>query len=38
MVVYPENTWYGGVESEDDVDAILDAMEEGEVAEDYIMN
>ncbi len=38
MVVYPENTWYGGVESEDDVDAILDAMEEGEVATDYEMS
>ena len=37
MVVYPENTWYGGVESEDDIDAILDAMEDGAEAEDYVL-
>lgn len=35
MVVYPENTWYGGIESEDDIDAILDSMEEGEVNLEY---
>ena len=28
---------YGKVESEDDVDAILDAIEDGEVAEDYVL-
>ena len=27
MVVYPENTWYGGVDSEVKVDLILDALE-----------
>ena len=32
MVVYPDNVWYGGINSEDDLDAILDAMEEGDVA------
>ena len=37
MVVYPENTWYGNVDSEDAVDAILDAIEDGEVAEDYVL-
>lgn len=35
MVVYPENTWYGGITTEDDIDAILDSMEEGEVNSDY---
>lgn len=38
MVVYPEGTWYGGVDSEDAVDAILDAIEEGGVAEDYVIS
>ncbi len=35
MVVYPQNTWYGHVTSEDDIDAILDAIEAGTVAEAY---
>lgn len=35
MVIQPNNLWYGGVNGEDDVDAILDALEEGEVASDY---
>ncbi len=38
MVIYPENIWYGGVESEADIDAILDALEEGTVAEDYVIS
>ena len=37
MVVYPENTWYGGIQSEDDMDAILDAMEDDGVCEEYII-
>ncbi len=37
MVIYPENIWYGGVESEADIDAILDALEEGTVAADYLI-
>ena len=37
MVVYPENLWYGGIDSEDDIDAILDAMEDDEVAEEYLL-
>ncbi len=35
MVVYPENTWYGGINSEEDIDAILDSLEEDEVNKDY---
>lgn len=35
MVVYPANIWYGGVATEADVDAILDAMETGGIAEPY---
>jgi (2Fe-2S) ferredoxin len=38
MVVYPENIWYGGVETEEDIDAILDALEDGEVASDYVIS
>ncbi len=32
VVVYPENVWYGGV-SDDDVEDILDAIENGETVE-----
>ncbi|MFW5837953.1 MAG: (2Fe-2S) ferredoxin domain-containing protein [Desulfovibrionaceae bacterium] len=35
MVIYPENHWYGNVESEAAVDAILDALEDGEVCAEY---
>ena len=37
MVIYPENTWYGNVETEDIIDEILDALEDGKVAESYIL-
>lgn len=37
LVMHPQNLWYGGVESEDAIDAILDAMESGSVAEDYVL-
>ena len=37
MVVYPGNIWYGGVDSEEAVDKILDALEEGSVAEEYVI-
>ncbi|WP_241158794.1 (2Fe-2S) ferredoxin domain-containing protein [Nitratidesulfovibrio vulgaris] len=30
LVVYPQGHWYGGVDDEDAVDAILDALEAGE--------
>lgn len=35
MVIQPDNIWYGGVESEDAVDAVLDALEDGSPASDY---
>jgi (2Fe-2S) ferredoxin len=38
MVVYPENVWYGKVENEEAIDTILDAIEDGEVAEDYLIS
>lgn len=37
MVVHPNNFWYGGVESEDVIDEILDALEEGEAASEYLI-
>ena len=38
VVVYPAGDWYGGVDSEDAVDAILDALENGEQASDYLIS
>jgi (2Fe-2S) ferredoxin len=37
VAVYPENQWYGKVEDEAAIDAILDALEDGSVAEDYAL-
>ncbi|MBN2510376.1 MAG: (2Fe-2S) ferredoxin domain-containing protein [Spirochaetales bacterium] len=38
MVIYPDATWYGGIESEDDIDAILDCLEKGEVDQDHLIS
>jgi len=38
LVVYPENHWYGGVDSEEAIDAILDALEEGTVADEFLIS
>jgi (2Fe-2S) ferredoxin len=35
MVIHPPGQWYGNVDSEDVVDEILDALEDGEVADSY---
>lgn len=35
VVVHPQNVWYGGVESKDAMDEILDAIENGEIAEKF---
>ncbi len=37
LVIQPENLWYGEIETEEDVDAILDALESGEPAADYLL-
>jgi (2Fe-2S) ferredoxin len=37
MVIYPDNIWYGGIETEEDIDAILDSLEEGEINEKYLI-
>lgn len=38
LVIYPENIWYGGIDSEEAIDAVLDALEDGGVAEDYVLS
>lgn len=38
LVVYPAGHWYGPVDSEDKIDAILDAIEEDGVVEDLLLN
>jgi (2Fe-2S) ferredoxin len=37
LIVYPENLWYGKVDSQAIVDKILDALEAGKPAEDYLL-
>ncbi len=37
LVVYPENYWYGNVENEGVIDEILDALEKGEAAKQYLL-
>ena len=29
MVIYPENQWYGSIDSEEKIDEILDSIEDG---------
>ena len=36
IVIYPQNYWYGNV-NEDAIDAILDALEDGEACEEYLI-
>ncbi len=36
IVIYPQNYWYGNV-TEEAIDAILDALEEGEACEEYLI-
>lgn len=38
MVVHPKNDWYGGVDSEEVIDEILDAIEEDDVCEKYLIS
>jgi len=37
MVIYFQGIWYGSVDSEDAVDEILDALEDGKIAENLII-
>ncbi len=38
MVIHPNNWWFGKVASEEAVDEILDALEEGEPCEKYLIS
>jgi (2Fe-2S) ferredoxin len=38
MIIYPENWWYGKIESESAIDEIIDALEEGRPAEGYLIS
>ncbi|MGE4292832.1 MAG: ferredoxin [Desulfovibrio sp.] len=38
MVVQPDNWWFKGVDSEAAIDAILDSIEDGEPAADYLIS
>jgi (2Fe-2S) ferredoxin len=37
MIVYLENWWFGRVESESAIDAIIDGLEEDRPAETYLI-
>lgn len=37
MVIYPQGTWYRGINDEGAVDEILDALEDGKTAEKYLL-
>ncbi len=38
MVVHPLNFWYGGIDSEEKIDEILDALENEEAVEAYLIS
>lgn len=38
LIIYPENWWYGKVESNSIIDEILDRLEEGKPAEQYLIS
>jgi (2Fe-2S) ferredoxin len=37
MIVYPQAYWYRGITSEEAVDEILDALEDGKPAQKYLL-
>ncbi|MCE5282177.1 MAG: (2Fe-2S) ferredoxin domain-containing protein [Deltaproteobacteria bacterium] len=38
VIIYPENWWFGGVEDEAAIDAIIDGLESGQPAEAYLID
>ena len=38
LVIYPEGWWYAGFNSEEDIDEILDALEDGEVCDKFLIS
>ena len=37
VIVYPENWWFGHIDSEEAIDAVIDSIESGEPAADYLL-
>jgi (2Fe-2S) ferredoxin len=37
LVVYPENWWFGRVDSEDAIDKVIDSIESGNPASDMVI-
>ena len=37
LVVYPENWWFGKIESEEAIDAVIDSIESGTPATAYVI-
>ncbi|ADN01318.1 (2Fe-2S) ferredoxin domain-containing protein [Spirochaeta thermophila] len=37
VVIQPDNLWYGGIEGEEDIDEILDALLEGRTVERLLL-
>ncbi|MDR0521857.1 MAG: (2Fe-2S) ferredoxin domain-containing protein [Planctomycetaceae bacterium] len=37
VVIYPENWWFGHINSEEAIDALLDSLEKGEPAKEYLL-
>lgn len=38
VVIQPNNFWYGEIDSEEKIDAILEALESNECVEEYIIS
>jgi (2Fe-2S) ferredoxin len=38
IVIHPNNLWYGKVETEEAIDDILDALEDGQACEKYLIS
>lgn len=37
LIVYPENWWFGKIESEEAIDAVIDSIESGTPATAYVI-
>lgn len=37
LAVYPENWWFGGIDGEEAIDAVIDSIESGEPNGDYLI-
>jgi len=38
MVIQPDNLWFKGIDSEEAIDAVLDGLEGGEPAAEYLIS